>query len=141
MAKEWALWLLSVAVASTMISHIRHPTSNAGIVKLEPPPRRLPERSTCEEGGVNGDEYNLPLHVAGLFIILSVSTLAWPEMDAHSPEAARKDRLILGSDSRSSVLPDSELAWKMRSTPLPSCLLICQHLFRCKLESKGIWID
>jgi len=59
-----------------MISHIRHPTSNAGIVKLEPPPRRLPERSTCEEGGVNGDEYNLPLHVAGLFIILSVSTLA-----------------------------------------------------------------
>lgn len=75
-AKEWALWLLSVAVASTVISHIRYPTNGAGIVNLEPPPRRLPERSTCEEGGVDGDEYNLPLHVAGLFIILSVSTLA-----------------------------------------------------------------
>lgn len=75
--KDWTLWLLSVAVASTIISHIRYSaTSNAGIANLEQLPRRLPKRSTCEEGGVKGDEYNLPLHVAGLFIILSVSSLA-----------------------------------------------------------------
>ncbi|KAI1040066.1 hypothetical protein LB505_008295 [Fusarium chuoi] len=36
----------------------------------------LRKRSTCETGGVNKAEYNTPLHVGALFIILCVSTLA-----------------------------------------------------------------
>jgi hypothetical protein len=39
--------------------------------------------------------------------------LAWPEMEAHSPLLLRKPRLTSGLAARSSVLPDSELAWKM----------------------------
>jgi hypothetical protein len=43
--------------------------------------------STCESGGVNKDEYNTPLHVGALFIILFVSTLAcaFPIMAAKFP--------------------------------------------------------
>ncbi|PIG89404.1 C6 zinc finger domain protein [Aspergillus arachidicola] len=50
-------------------------TSKSG---FEPIERDLPfeKRGTCAQGGVGGSEYNLPLHVGGLFIILSVSTLA-----------------------------------------------------------------
>lgn len=46
---------------------------------------------------------------------------ASPETEAHSPVGLRKAMLILGSDFRSSVLPDSVLVWKRRSTPPPSC--------------------
>jgi hypothetical protein len=45
---------------------------------------------------------------------------ARPAMDAHSPEPLRKARLMSLSDFRSSVLPDSLLAWKRRSMPFPS---------------------
>jgi zinc transporter 1/2/3 len=43
--------------------------------------------STCESGGVNKDEYNTPLHVGAVFIILFVSTLAcaFPIMAAKFP--------------------------------------------------------
>jgi zinc transporter ZupT len=34
------------------------------------------KRSKCANGGVGGDEYDLPLHVAALFIILGASTAA-----------------------------------------------------------------
>jgi zinc transporter ZupT len=34
------------------------------------------KRSKCASGGVRGDEYDLPLHVAALFIILATSTIA-----------------------------------------------------------------
>ena len=46
---------------------------------------------------------------------------ASPETEAHSPVELRKAMLILGSDLRSSVLPDSVLVWNSRSTPPPSC--------------------
>lgn len=84
-AKEWARWLLSVVVVATIISHIWPGNTT---VRYLPAPAieedamdstelsRMPKRSTCEQGGVKGNEYNLPLHVAGLFIILGVSTLA-----------------------------------------------------------------
>lgn len=36
----------------------------------------LRKRDTCESGGVSKDEYNTPLHVGALFIILCMSTLA-----------------------------------------------------------------
>ena len=45
---------------------------------------------------------------------------ASPDTEAHSPVELRKAMLILGSDFRSSVLPDSVLVWKRRSTPPPS---------------------
>lgn len=34
------------------------------------------KRSSCTQGGVRGDAYDLPLHVAALFIILGTSTIA-----------------------------------------------------------------
>jgi len=46
---------------------------------LEEPIERYPvsvKRSSCAQGGVRGDAYDLPLHVAALFIILGTSTIA-----------------------------------------------------------------
>jgi hypothetical protein len=40
-----------------------------------------------------------------------------PEIDAHSPEEARNEMLIAGSEAMSLVLPDSVFVWKRRSTP------------------------
>ncbi|KAE8155195.1 ZIP zinc transporter-domain-containing protein [Aspergillus avenaceus] len=95
--KSWVLWLLSVLFTSALISHDsigRYlsgsgaiPTSelapqhegflplNNSVAPLEREPQIL-KRGTCAQGGVGGSKYNLPLHVAGLFIILSVSSLA-----------------------------------------------------------------
>lgn len=39
----------------------------------------------------------------------SVEMVASPEIEAHSPEGERKEMLILESEARSSVLPDSVL--------------------------------
>lgn len=84
--KEWTRWLLSVLVVAAVISHMR--PGNTTVRYLPAPSMKerdamdaielspMPKRSTCEQGGVKGDEYDLPLHVAGLFIILGVSTLA-----------------------------------------------------------------
>lgn len=71
-----------MVVVAVVISHLRPgkttvrylPAPSTEYVDADLP--RMPKRSTCEQGGVEGDEYNLPLHVAGLFIILAVSTLA-----------------------------------------------------------------
>lgn len=78
--------MLSVAIVSAVISHVRpgkttvrylpEASSRPIAIDAEEDFLRMPKRSTCEKGGVGGDEYDLPLHVAGLFIILSVSTLA-----------------------------------------------------------------
>jgi zinc transporter 1/2/3 len=46
---------------------------------LEDPIEQYPvsvKRSSCAQGGVRGDAYDLPLHVAALFIILGTSTVA-----------------------------------------------------------------
>lgn len=46
---------------------------------LEVPLENYPvpaKRSSCAQGGVRGDAYDLPLHVAALFIILGTSTIA-----------------------------------------------------------------
>ncbi|KAE8354607.1 ZIP zinc transporter-domain-containing protein [Aspergillus coremiiformis] len=82
--QSWAFWLLSVLFTSALISYesigrylrgSEAPPASATVVE----PARdiaLEKRSTCADGGVDGSDYNLPLHVGGLFIILSVSTLA-----------------------------------------------------------------
>jgi hypothetical protein len=53
--------------------------------------------------------------------------VAFPEMDAHSPELLMKPMLTDESSLRSSVLPDSVLVWKRRSKPFPSCFLSIGH--------------
>ncbi|KAF5668992.1 low affininty zinc transporter [Fusarium heterosporum] len=79
---SWAIWVLSVLVVSTLISYWNSPApiTMASLPKVRElmPAQASPlhKRSTCESGGVNKDEYNTPLHVGALFIILCVSTLA-----------------------------------------------------------------
>ncbi|KAE8383812.1 Zip-domain-containing protein [Aspergillus bertholletiae] len=83
--KGWASWLLSVLFTAALISHANlgrylHSPEAPPILSpaVEPIERDLPfeKRGTCAQGGVRGSDYNLPLHVGGLFIVLSVSTLA-----------------------------------------------------------------
>lgn len=78
---SWALWVLSVLVVSSILSSWKSPSSISSVpqpqqsvtpLQLSP----LRKRNTCEQGGVNKDEYDLPLHVGALFIVLFVSTLA-----------------------------------------------------------------
>jgi zinc transporter ZupT len=81
--KSWALWLLSVLCASVLISSSKlseYLTLNQNPIITETPlekERPAPtKRSKCATGGVGDDTYDLPLHVAALFIILATSTIA-----------------------------------------------------------------
>lgn len=58
-----------------------------------------------------------PLLYVFLIKSRSVTTLAWPAMEAHSPELLIKDTFTWGSLDRSLVLPDSVFVWKRRSMP------------------------
>ncbi|KAH6684962.1 zinc-regulated transporter 1 [Plectosphaerella plurivora] len=86
----WILWTASVLVCSSLLSALRTPGFLSSLFSSPAPAqctvqdtvrddavlvsRSLPvKRSTCGGGGANLDEYNLPLHVGGLFIILGVS--------------------------------------------------------------------
>ncbi|KAJ5293216.1 uncharacterized protein N7443_009169 [Penicillium atrosanguineum] len=80
--KDWALWLCSVLCVSVFISSTKlgsyftpkkHILVEQSIEKQYTAPVK---RSRCANGGVDGDEYNLSLHVAALFIILGTSTVA-----------------------------------------------------------------
>ncbi|KAK2676477.1 Zinc/iron permease [Fusarium oxysporum f. sp. vasinfectum] len=81
---SWTVWVLSVLVVSTIISSWNSPASAPAAMASTPKAHEsvplqvspLRKRSTCETGGVNKAEYNTPLHVGALFIILCVSTLA-----------------------------------------------------------------
>ena len=82
---SWAIWALSVIFFSSVLSFWKSYVSVAAppaIYLREPeglaPVNTLPleRRSSCARGGVGNDEYNTPLHVGALFIILFVSTLA-----------------------------------------------------------------
>ncbi|KAF5020924.1 hypothetical protein F66182_7076 [Fusarium sp. NRRL 66182] len=85
---SWTVWVLSVLVVSSLLSYW---TAPASITKVhEPVPARaspLRKRNTCANGGVDKDDYNTPLHVGALFIILFVSTIAcaFPIMAAKIP--------------------------------------------------------
>ncbi|KAJ5582904.1 hypothetical protein N7535_001524 [Penicillium sp. DV-2018c] len=80
--KSWALWLLSVLLVSAAISFDslkKYFTPNqSDILKVpvtqqyQEPVKRL---SSCAQGGTRG-AYDLPLHVAALFIILGTSSIA-----------------------------------------------------------------
>jgi zinc transporter ZupT len=82
--KDWALWLLSVLCVSALISYdslskyfISKPPlvldAPFSVAQQDPEPAK---RSSCATGGVRGAAYDLPLHVAALFIILGTSTIA-----------------------------------------------------------------
>lgn len=82
--KDWALWLLSVLFISALISH--NSLGNCFIPKaplalettflVEQQDSQPAKRSSCAVGGVREAAYDLPLHVAALFIILGTSTIA-----------------------------------------------------------------
>ncbi|KAJ5796103.1 uncharacterized protein N7518_004643 [Penicillium psychrosexuale] len=79
--KDWALWLLSVLLVSAVISFdsLRRYFTPKQALTLEAPvvmPYTEPvKRSSCAQGGDRG-AYDLPLHVAALFIILATSSIA-----------------------------------------------------------------
>ncbi|KAM0563003.1 hypothetical protein ACHAPJ_001846 [Fusarium lateritium] len=83
---SWTVWVLSVFVVSSIISYWNSPAPALAPAVMTSPPKvhesppvqtsPLRKRSTCENGGVNKNEYNTPLHVGAVFIILFVSTLA-----------------------------------------------------------------
>jgi len=76
---SWALWIGSVLVTSTLLSTIRD--SGASMPAGSEPAELVKSRTitkrqdACVSGGVQG-EYNTPLHVGALVIILSVSSMA-----------------------------------------------------------------
>ncbi|KAJ5237260.1 hypothetical protein N7489_007351 [Penicillium chrysogenum] len=79
--KDWALWLLSVLLVSAVISFDslkRYFTPKQPLVLEAPATQQYTEpvkRSSCAQGGTRG-AYDLPLHVAALFIILATSSIA-----------------------------------------------------------------
>lgn len=69
----WVKWLASVLCTSILISYASDNLSMPHrFASPEPSFQRLPKRSTCGNGKTHPD-YDLGLHVAGLFIILFVS--------------------------------------------------------------------
>ncbi|KAJ5776565.1 uncharacterized protein N7511_001576 [Penicillium nucicola] len=80
--KDWVLWLLSVLCVSALISNdsLRKyfnpplvPNPAFPVAQQDPEPAK---RSSCATSGVRGAAYDLPLHIAALFIILGTSTIA-----------------------------------------------------------------
>ncbi|KAL0940491.1 zip zinc transporter [Colletotrichum truncatum] len=81
----WLSWLLSVVGCSAIISALKSPEAVASFMFATKESAqsafkrsvRATRRSTCPTGGLgNEDEYNTPLHVGALFIILGVSFFA-----------------------------------------------------------------
>lgn len=90
-AWSWTWWAVSVLAMSTLLSTLgltptraaapapatTQPATAADLLPPPPPPapRSLSRRDECESGGVRGD-YDVPLHVGALLIVMFVSTLA-----------------------------------------------------------------
>ncbi|KAF6812490.1 plasma membrane zinc ion [Colletotrichum plurivorum] len=81
----WLSWLLSVIGCSAIISALKSPEAIVAFVAQSrrsvsvsvSRSARVARRSTCPTGGLDDeDNYNTPLHVGALFIILAVSFLA-----------------------------------------------------------------
>lgn len=79
---SWAMWIISILVTSFAISSFNAPKNYKHVEggelaadDLIRSAHALSRRDVCETGGVTGD-YNTPLHVGALLIILAVSGLA-----------------------------------------------------------------
>ncbi|KAK1751308.1 zinc-regulated transporter 2 [Echria macrotheca] len=93
----WAGWIASVVVASTLLSLARDwlrpqhgpvPSRAAAPPAFSSEPARLARRQdACGQRAGAGTDYNVPLHVGALFIILGVSSLAcgFPLLAARFP--------------------------------------------------------
>jgi solute carrier family 39 (zinc transporter), member 1/2/3 len=96
----WVGWVASVVVMSVVVSFVRdglpslsHPADRPNAspapasVAVEPTPLRLARRQTaCGVGGAQAD-YNMPLHVGAVFIVLGVSggACAFPLLASRFP--------------------------------------------------------
>lgn len=79
--KDWALWFFSVLCVSALISSDKlrsHFASKQqlGEASLETQYSMRTKRSRCLSRGVAGEAYDIPFHVAAVFIILATSTIA-----------------------------------------------------------------
>lgn len=97
----WTAWVASVAFTSFAITHFGPKATPSTSIKasevvfltsnessIVPQPSRLTRRAECATGGVeNPEEYNTPMHVGALFIILAVSFLgcAFPILASKVP--------------------------------------------------------
>ncbi|POR36133.1 Uncharacterized protein TPAR_03672 [Tolypocladium paradoxum] len=93
----WAAWIASVLFSACLLSSLapsaRWNPAPAAAVRPPPEPAHLSRapmakrESTCKTGGVDPDEYDMPLHAGALFVIWVVSTLgcAFPIVAARVP--------------------------------------------------------
>ncbi|RVD81236.1 uncharacterized protein DFL_009109 [Arthrobotrys flagrans] len=72
--EERPYWLSSIKTANSRTPITLGSVEEQVVPATHSSPLHL--RSTCPTGGVNSEEYNTPLHVGALFIILFVSTAA-----------------------------------------------------------------
>lgn len=79
----WIGWALSVLIVSSLLTWwTSGPLNRSGMATPIHTATKTPnlniysKRSTCATGGVDEEEYNTPLHVGAVFIILFVSGLA-----------------------------------------------------------------
>lgn len=76
-AWSWTWWAVSVLATSSLLSALGlTPTSGSRPPSPASPPRVIYRRDECESNGVRTADYNVPLHVGALLIVLFVSTLA-----------------------------------------------------------------
>ncbi|KEZ42177.1 Plasma membrane zinc ion transporter [Scedosporium apiospermum] len=82
-AWSWTWWIFSVLATSFLLSSTGIVAGNGSAPQASPPtakgtlaPRVLSKRDECENGGVDPKEYNVPLHVGALLIIMFVSSFA-----------------------------------------------------------------
>jgi len=84
---SWFGWVGSVVVVSTIVSYARDALSlpltrhaRAPTARLAPPSASAfvisRRQDSCAKSGVNAAEYNVPMHVGALLIVLAVSSLA-----------------------------------------------------------------
>ncbi|RMZ69373.1 plasma membrane zinc ion transporter [Pyrenophora seminiperda CCB06] len=98
-ATSWAKWLFSVFCTSIVISFANGKLSAPkDVVARDPLYQRLPKRSTCENGKVQPD-YNLGLHIGGLFLILFVSSTgcAFPMLVLRFPRLRIPPSFLFGA--------------------------------------------
>ncbi|KAK6350861.1 hypothetical protein TWF718_004043 [Orbilia javanica] len=82
---DWIVWFGSVLICSYFLSAFQQSriSTNLVVSKNEAEPQTLAAqksphrpRSTCPTGGISDEDYNRPLHIGALFIILFISTTA-----------------------------------------------------------------
>lgn len=74
----WTWWIASVLATSLLLSSLGlTPSRGASDAQAPPPlaPRVIYRRDQCEENSIRSSDYDVPLHVGALLIVMFVSTL------------------------------------------------------------------